>query len=213
MGVLSPSIVKLTQDCVILFFSELPCKSAKWDVIQVLQPFEVGNGNATSIQIQIWNDQAFVSNQDLVTSWSNWTIGTFGDDLGLDLVCVIGSDDLGKYWYPVSNEIVYLFLSTGSKNIAFNFNESSILLGIPCFSTWETNNCSVSNFVVFQCLDVNTICVVNVSIPFGDTNTFGTLIISYDAILCCIWLCKIRLTILEKYLAEWKPTLPKPCIT
>ena len=66
-------------------------------MVQVLQPFEIGNSDTTSVQIQIWNDQAFVGNQDLVTSWSNWTVGTFGDDLGLDLVCVIGSDDLEKY--------------------------------------------------------------------------------------------------------------------
>ena len=103
---------------------------------------------------------------------------------------------------------MYLFLSAGTENVALNFNESTISLGIPCFSTWETNNCTVGNFVVFQCLDVNTISVVNISIPFSNTNTFGALIISYitfTRIIC--------LTILEKYLAEWKPTLPKPCIT
>jgi len=66
-------------------------------MVQVLQPFEIGNSDTTSIQIQIWNDQALVCNQDLVTSWSNWTIGTFGDNLGLDLVSIIGSDDLEKY--------------------------------------------------------------------------------------------------------------------
>ena len=87
-------VKELTQDGVILFFSELPCKSAVWDVVQVLQPFEIGNSDTTSIQIQIWNDQAFVGNQDLVTSWSNWTISTFGDDLGFDIAGVIGSDDL-----------------------------------------------------------------------------------------------------------------------
>ena len=201
-------VKELTQDGVILFFSELPCKPAVWDVVQVLQPFEIGNSDTTSVQIQIWNDQAFVGNQDLVTSWSDWTIGTFGDDLGLDLVCVIGSDDLEKYWCPVSNEIVYLFLSTGSKNVAFDFNESSIFLAIPCFGTWETNDCTVGNFVVFQCLDVNTVSIVNISIPFSNTNTFGALIISYITFTRIIYL-----TILEKYLAEWKPTLPKPCIT
>jgi len=29
-----------------------------------------------------------------VTSWGNWTVGTFGNDLGFDLASVIGSNDL-----------------------------------------------------------------------------------------------------------------------
>ena len=74
---------------------------------------------------------------------------------------------------------MYLFLSAGTENIALNFNERSIGLGVPCFSTWETNNCTVCDFVIFQCLDVNTISVVNISIPFSNTNTFSTLIIGY----------------------------------
>ena len=46
-----------TQDGQVLLLGKCPCKSSIGHVVQILQPFEVRNGDATCVQIQVRDDQ------------------------------------------------------------------------------------------------------------------------------------------------------------
>ena len=51
------------------------------DMVQVLEPFEVGDGDTASIDVQIRNNEDVALLQDLIGLWGSWTVGTLGDDL------------------------------------------------------------------------------------------------------------------------------------
>ena len=56
-------------------------KTTVADMVQVLEPLEVGNGDTTSVDVQIWDDKDVALLQDLIGFWGGWTVGTFSDDL------------------------------------------------------------------------------------------------------------------------------------
>ena len=63
-------------------------------MVQVLEPFEVGDGDTTSVQIQVRNDQNFLVEEDLLGLGCHWAVRAFADDFRLDSVGVVGGDDL-----------------------------------------------------------------------------------------------------------------------
>ena len=130
-------------------------------MVQVLQPFEKGNGDTTSIQIQIWDDQTLVVDKNFVSSWSDWSICTFRNNLGLDSSCIVSSDNF--------------FLGTCTENITWLFNKRPLALAIPWLRTFETSNGSMFKFVIFKSFDIDSIWIIKVAIPFRDANTFGSL--------------------------------------
>ena len=77
-----------------MIFSELPSETTVRDVVKILQPFEVRNGDTTSVEVQVGNNKDLVLDEQFVSLGSDGTVGTFGDDLGLDVTSVVGSDYL-----------------------------------------------------------------------------------------------------------------------
>ena len=84
----------LTENSQVLILSKLPGESAVRDVVQVLEPFEVGDGDTTSVQIQVGNNQNFLVEKDLLGFRCHWAVGAFTDDFRLDSAGIVGSDDL-----------------------------------------------------------------------------------------------------------------------
>lgn len=50
-------------------------------MVEVLEPFEEGNGDTTGVDVQIWDDQNVAVEEDFVGSWGCWTVGSLGNDL------------------------------------------------------------------------------------------------------------------------------------
>lgn len=57
------------------------CQTTVRDMVQVLQPLEVGNSYTTSVDVKVGDNQNVAFNEDLVCSWGSWSVGSFGDDL------------------------------------------------------------------------------------------------------------------------------------
>ena len=51
------------------------------DVVQVLEPLEVGDGDTTGVDVQVRDDEDVALLQDLVGLWSGRAVSTFSDDL------------------------------------------------------------------------------------------------------------------------------------
>ena len=164
---------KLTQDSVVLILSELPGETTVWNVVQVLQPLEVGDCDTTSVEVQIGNDQALLVKEDLVSGGGDWAVGTLGDDLSLKMVrkcskiCLFYLDVLGV----VSGDD--LLLGTGAENVALLLDEWS-LWGVPGLGAREANNGAVLKFPLLKGLDINALWVVQVTVVLGDTDTLGS---------------------------------------
>ena len=63
-------------------------------MVEVLEPFEVGDGDTAGVEVEIGNDELLVGDEYFVAAGSDGTVGTFGQDLGFDFVRVVGGDDL-----------------------------------------------------------------------------------------------------------------------
>ena len=57
------------------------CETTVRNVVEVLEPFEVGNGDTTSVDVQVRNDKDVAIDQNLVGSRGSRSIGSFSDDL------------------------------------------------------------------------------------------------------------------------------------
>ena len=62
------------------------------DVIEVLEPFEVGDGYTTDVGKHVWDDHDASLFKDLIGHVGCWTVGTLDDDLALELLGVVGVD-------------------------------------------------------------------------------------------------------------------------
>ena len=103
----------------------------------------------------------------------------------------------------------YLFFGAGAENVAFLFNKRSVFRFVPCFSAWKADNSSVSQLVVFECVNVDSVRIVERSVVFDDTDAVRALKKKLASVL---QLKNMLLTARTKYLLLWKPTFPKPCI-
>ena len=63
-------------------------------MVEVLEPFKVGDGDTAGVEVEIGNDELLVGDEDFVAAGSDWTVGALGQDLGFDVVRVVGGDDL-----------------------------------------------------------------------------------------------------------------------
>ncbi len=61
-------------------------------MVQVLDPFEVGDGDTTGVHVEVGQDHDVALEELLVGIGGGRSVGTLGDDLGLDLVDVLGGD-------------------------------------------------------------------------------------------------------------------------
>lgn len=56
-------------------------QTSVWDVVEVLEPLEEGDGDTTSVDVQVGDDEDVAVDQDLVGGRGRGTVGGFGDDL------------------------------------------------------------------------------------------------------------------------------------
>ena len=152
------NVAKLTQNSVILVFGELPSETTVRNVVQVLQPLEVRNGDTAGIQVQVGNDEALIVEEDLVCGGRDGTVGTLGDDLGLDATGIVSGDDL--------------LLGTRAKNVALLLDERA-LGAVPGLGTGEADNGAVLELPLLECLHVDAVGTVEVAIPLGNTDALG----------------------------------------
>ena len=69
-------------------------QSSWGDVIKVLQPFEVGAGDTTTVDEHVWGGNNSSANKDLLGSVSCGSVGTFEDGIDLDVFGVTGVEGL-----------------------------------------------------------------------------------------------------------------------
>jgi hypothetical protein len=125
-------------------------------VVDVFQPFKVGNSDTASVDVHVWDDQFSVFDQDIVSVWGDWTVGAFGDDLSSDLVGVVFVDDL--------------FASARQENIdvsvkSFVFADS--------FGAWESDDGVVVKPVVVQVFWDDTFVVPQGTVVLDDSDDFS----------------------------------------
>ena len=151
----------LTENSQVLILSKLPGESAVRDVVQVLEPFEVGDGDTTSVEVEIGNDEALVLDEDIVSFGSDGAVGTFGDDLGFDAARVVGGDDL--------------FFGTGAEDVALDLDETAFLGFVPSSGAGEASDAAGLQLVLVQSVDVDAVLVEEAAVPFDNTDAFSAL--------------------------------------
>lgn len=57
------------------------CETAVRHVVQVLEPLEEGDGDTTSVDVQVGNDENVAIDEDLVGSRGSGAVGCLGDYL------------------------------------------------------------------------------------------------------------------------------------
>ena len=159
---LADRIADRLEDSHVLIASELPGESTVRDVVQVLEPFKVGNGDTASIEVKIGNDKALVLDEYVMSEGSHRTVSTFSDNLGFDAASVVGGDDL--------------LFGAGSENIALDFDKAAFFGFVPSSGTREAGDASGFHLMFIQSVDVDAVLVEKTSIPLDDTDAFRTLI-------------------------------------
>lgn len=57
------------------------CQSTVAHVVKILKPLEVGDGDTTSVDVQVRDDEDFLGLEDLICFRSSRTVGTLSNDL------------------------------------------------------------------------------------------------------------------------------------
>merc|ERR1719282_400059 len=125
-------------------------------MIEILEPLKVGNSDTTSIDVHVRNNQASLLLEDLVSSWSDGSIGSFTNNFGLNLVSIGCIDHLlhGGRHEDVAGLVHDVLASVG-------------------LGSGEANNSSMLQLPVFQSLWINTFWIVDGTVPFCNTHTLG----------------------------------------
>ena len=123
-------------------------------MVEILQPLEVGDGDTSGVDVHIRDDQAPVGLQDLVSSRSDWAVGRLGDDLCLDLVRVPRVD--------------HLLHGGRHEDVAGLVHD--VLTGV-LLSSRKANNGAVFKFPVLQGLWIDSVRIVDRSVPLGNAHT------------------------------------------
>ena len=53
------------------------------DVVEILQPLKVRDGDTACVDVHVGDDQHFLVPEDGVGSWGDGAVGSFGNDLSL----------------------------------------------------------------------------------------------------------------------------------
>lgn len=101
-------------------------QSAVADVIQVLEPLEVGHGDTASIEEEVRQDKDAFLLQNFISFDGCRSVGSLGNDLSVDLVRVLLRNDALD--------------GTGSKNVALFVQHVFTSVGL---STGKSINCSL----------------------------------------------------------------------
>merc|ERR1711971_754604 len=128
-------------------------------MIQILQPFKVGNSYTTSIDVHVRDDKNIFGPQNIICSGSDGTIGGLSNDCALDLGGI--------------SFVNGLFHSSRHKNIALFIHQIIFVTSIG-IGTGETIYGTIFCFPFFESSDVDAVKVLNSSIPLNNSSTFGT---------------------------------------
>ena len=115
-------------------------------MINVLQPFEVGAGNAAAVHQKIWGYDNAASGQNLLSTERSRPISTFEDHLALETACVFLVDGL--------------FSGSRDEDVAFVRHEVSWTVG-GCCSVGIVEECSMLGHVLFHVFRVETVRIGN----------------------------------------------------
>ena len=125
-------------------------------MIEILEPLKVGDCDAPRVDIHVGDDEAAVLLQDLVRRGGDWTVGSFSDDLGLDLGGVTLVDGL--------------LHGGGDEDVALLVHETLPGVGL---GPGEAHDSAMFKLVVLQSLGVDPLRIVDGSVPLGDAHTGG----------------------------------------
>jgi len=149
-------VLNRLEEMVVSFPLILEGQTSVGDVIEILQPLEVGHSDTTSVDVHVRDDEAALVLEDLVRCGGDGSISSLSDDPGLDLVGVALVDGL--------------FHGGGDQDVAGLVHD--VLPGVG-LSPGEAHDGAVLQLVVLQGLGVNAVLVVDAAVPLGDTNTGG----------------------------------------
>ena len=128
------------------------------NVIQVLEPLEVGDGDTAGVDVHVGNDQGVVVPQDDVGSGGDRAVGSLCNDLGLDLVGV-----------TLVNDLLH---GGGHQDVALL--EHDLILALDDGGgTREALDGSVLGLPVLELLGVDSLGVVDGSVPLDDADAGG----------------------------------------
>lgn len=95
------------------------------NVVEVLEPLEERHGDTTGVDVQVGNDENVAIEENFVGGGCGWAVGSFGDDLSLDLVRVVAGDDLLD---GSGHEDVALLEHEIFTGVGLKFNEVSLVM-------------------------------------------------------------------------------------
>ena len=136
-------------------------------MVEILEPFKVGDGDTAGVEVKIGNDELLVGDEDFVAAGSDGTVGALGENLGFDFVRIVGGNDLKNLF---SNSYIVkfnLFFGANTENIALSFDERTFSLGIPRSSAVKSNNrTAILELVVLEGEDVDAVLVEKIAVVF-----------------------------------------------
>jgi len=144
------------NDLNVLLLSVLLRHSARGDVVQILQPLEVGTGDTTSVGKHVWHhDDATLFKGSLGTE-SGGAVCTLEDDLAVQLICVVLIDSF--------------LLGGGDQDITLLFHELEVVeLGL-LNRTVEAEEGATRRKVVFHSVDIQAVRVVDRGVVLDDAD-------------------------------------------
>lgn len=140
-----------------LFFPSLD-ESTGSHMVEVLQPFEVGDGDTTSVQQDIGKDEDTSLGEDIFSSEGSGSVSSFSQALALELVGIELVDGL--------------FDGSRDSEIAGLVESAIILIAL---TTGEVEEGSLGSSEFEELIGVNTIGVVDGAFNIDDTDQLGTL--------------------------------------
>jgi len=133
------------------------------DVIEILQPFEVGAGDTTTVDEHIGGDNDSTLEERVLSGVSGGTVGTFEDGLAVERVNITLVDRL--------------LGGSGDETVTRLAHEGEWVVNVLLGGTGETVKGSVSNHVVFDSLDIETFGVVDGGVVLTDSGDDGSFLL------------------------------------
>ena len=138
-------------------------ESSWGDVIEVLQPFEVGAGDTTTVDKHVWGGDNSSAGEDLLSGVGGGSVGTFEDGLDLDVLGV--------------TSVKGLLGGSGDHAVGRLEEEGLGVLTDGLSGIGVSGEGSVLNHEVLDLLDVKTIGVVDGRVVLDDSGDDTTILL------------------------------------
>src|SRR5262249_42501959 len=123
--------------------------------LAVLDPLEVGGGDAAGVGQDVRDDEDALVGEDLVRGGGGGAGGAFADDFGLDAGGVLAGDDV--------------LSGGGDQDVAIGEQE---FLGVGGFGLGEAGDGLVAVTILEQIVDIDAARIVEPAIVLGDAGDF-----------------------------------------